>query len=84
MEANVQRMKENLKVVQGRLEDLNVKAPVDGELASLNQEIGQVIIYGTRIGTVNVLDDYKQRGQRFQKIIAAHLLSYTALRSKGY
>ncbi len=61
MEANVQRMKENLKVVQGRLDNLNVKAPVDGQLASLNQEIGQVINYGTRIGTVNVLDDYKQR-----------------------
>jgi HlyD family secretion protein len=70
MEANVQRMKENLKVVQGRLEDLNVKAPVDGELASLNQEIGQVINYGTRIGTVNVLDDYKQRVEIDEHYIA--------------
>ncbi len=70
MEANVQRMKENLKVVQGRLEDLNVKAPVDGELASLNQEIGQVIGYGTRIGTVNVLDDYKQRVEIDEHYIA--------------
>jgi len=70
MEANVQRMKENLKVVQGRLENLNVKAPVDGELASLNQEIGQVINYGTRIGTVNVLDDYKQRVEIDEHYIA--------------
>ena len=70
MEANIQRMKENLKVVQGKLENLNVKAPVDGELASLNQEIGQVINYGTRIGTVNVLDDYKERVEIDEHYIA--------------
>ena len=70
MQANVERMKSNLLVVQGRLEDLNVKAPVDGELASLNQEIGQVINYGTRIGTINVLDDYKLRVEIDEHYIA--------------
>ena len=70
MESNVERMKQNLIVVQGRLDNLNVKAPVNGELASLNQEIGQVIIYGTRIGTVNVLDDYKQRVEIDEHYIA--------------
>jgi HlyD family secretion protein len=61
MEANVNRMKDNLKIIQSQMDNLNVKAPVDGELASLNQEIGEVIIYGTRIGTVNILDHYKLR-----------------------
>lgn len=70
MENNVERMKENLKVVQSRLENLNVKAPVDGELANLNPEIGQVITYGTRIGTVNVLDDYKLRVEIDEHYIA--------------
>ena len=70
MEDNVNRMKENLKVVQNRLDDLNVKAPVDGELANLNPEIGQIVTYGNRIGTVNVLDNYKQRVEIDEHYIA--------------
>ncbi len=59
MEQSVQRLESNLAFVQSRLENLQVKAPVDGELASLNPEIGEVIGYGTRIGTINILEDYK-------------------------
>ena len=70
MEENVKRMKENLKVVQGRLENLDVKAPVDGELANLNPEVGEVITYGNRIGTVNILDDYKLRVEIDEHYIA--------------
>jgi HlyD family secretion protein len=43
------------------MEDLSIKAPVDGELATLNSEIGEVINYGTRVGTINILDSYKMR-----------------------
>jgi HlyD family secretion protein len=70
MEANVNRMKENLKIIQSKMDNLNVKAPVDGELANLNQEIGEVIIYGTRIGTVNILDNYKLRVEIDEHYIA--------------
>ncbi len=59
MAASVERLEQNLAFVQSRLDNLIVKAPVDGELASLNPEIGEVINYGTRIGTINILDDYK-------------------------
>ncbi|MGE0090720.1 MAG: HlyD family secretion protein, partial [Bacteroidales bacterium] len=61
METQIRRMEDNLRVIQGRMENLKVKAPVDGELASLNPEVGEVINYGQRIGTVNILDDYKLR-----------------------
>lgn len=70
MEANVNRMKDNLKIVQSRMDNLKVKAPVDGELANLNQEIGEVINYGTRIGTVNILDNYKLRVEIDEHYIA--------------
>jgi HlyD family secretion protein len=43
------------------MEDLDIKASVDGELATLNPEIGEVINYGTRVGTINILDSYKMR-----------------------
>lgn len=61
LEESVNTMTENLKLAQKRLDNLNIKAPVDGELATLNPEIGEVINYGTRVGTINILDSYKLR-----------------------
>jgi HlyD family secretion protein len=58
---SIERMQENLHLTQRRLDDLSIKAPLDGELATLNPEIGEVINYGSRIGTINILDSYKMR-----------------------
>jgi HlyD family secretion protein len=55
------RLQKNSSIVRKRLESLEFRAPVTGELASLNLEIGQVIGMGTRLGTINVLDSYKLR-----------------------
>lgn len=70
LEVNVQRMQENLKITQGRMDNLNVKAPTNGELASLIPEIGQVIGYGFRIGAINILDNYKLRVEIDEHYIA--------------
>ncbi len=61
LEESVANMSRNLKLAQKRLDNLNIKAPVDGELATLNPEIGEVINYGNRVGTINILDSYKLR-----------------------
>jgi HlyD family secretion protein len=61
MESSVQSMEESMRIIRRRLDNLNIKATVDGELASLNPEIGEVINYGTRVGTINILDSYKLR-----------------------
>ncbi len=60
-EQSIERMQMNLNLTRRRMEDLSIKAPVDGELATLNPEIGEVVNYGTRIGTINILDSYKMR-----------------------
>jgi HlyD family secretion protein len=70
LEVNIQRMQENLKITQNRMENLNVKAPVHGELANLIPEIGQVITYGFRIGAINILEDYKLRVEIDEHYIA--------------
>ena len=59
LEKSVDRLEKSAEIVRDRLESLNVKAPVSGELAALNPEVGQVINYGARIGKINILDDYK-------------------------
>ena len=42
-----------------RLENLNVKAPADGQLGFLNAEIGESISRGQRLGMVHILTDFK-------------------------
>jgi HlyD family secretion protein len=63
LESSVSRMEKNLVLIRARLENLDIKAPVDGELATLNPEVGEVINYGTRIGTINILDSYKVKAE---------------------
>ena len=69
-EEQIDRMQNNLTYVRKRLDALDIKAPIDGELAILNPEIGQVVNYGTRIGTINVLDSYKMRVEIDEHYIA--------------
>jgi len=55
----IKRLEQSGELVRERLENLNITAPVDGELATLNPESGEVINRGTRIGKINILDNYK-------------------------
>jgi len=70
LETSVNSLIKNLEIIRGRLDNLLVKAPIDGELATLNPEIGEVIGYGTRIGTMNILDSYKLRVEIDEHYIA--------------
>ena len=70
LEISVNNMTRNLELARQRLENLNIKAPADGELATLNPEIGEVIDYGNRVGTVNILDSYKLRVEIDEHYIA--------------
>ena len=70
LEKSVSSLSNNLEIIKGRLENLNIKAPANGELASLRPEIGEVVTYGTRIGIVNILDSYKLRVEIDEHYIA--------------
>ncbi len=61
LEVSVKSMEESMRIIRRRLENLKIKASVNGELATLNPEIGEVISYGFRVGTINILDSYKLR-----------------------
>nr|WP_319401115.1 efflux RND transporter periplasmic adaptor subunit [uncultured Carboxylicivirga sp.] len=63
LESSAERMEENQDIIRQRLDNLTIKAPVTGQLAALNLEEGQVISYGTRVGKVNVLDDFKLKAK---------------------
>lgn len=70
MEASVISLNRNLEIIKKRLDNLNIRASVDGELATLNPEVGEVITYGARIGTINILDSYKLRVEIDEHYIA--------------
>jgi HlyD family secretion protein len=56
-------MRKNLDMVKDRVKNLNVSAPVDGELGLLSPEIGQNINRGENMGQINVLTAYKVTAQ---------------------
>ncbi len=50
-----------LNVMKEKVGDLIVRAPIDGQLTSLDAEIGQSKNKGERLGQIDVLDGYKVR-----------------------
>jgi len=59
LDIDLRQMRATLKLVYARLDELKVKAPVDGQLGRLDVEIGKNISQGSSIGQINVLSDYK-------------------------
>jgi HlyD family secretion protein len=59
LKTNLDNMKKNLALVRQRVENLNVRATVDGQLGLLIPEIGQSIQRGANMGQINVLTSYK-------------------------
>ncbi|MDN4754775.1 efflux RND transporter periplasmic adaptor subunit [Porphyromonadaceae bacterium W3.11] len=59
MEESLHNMRRNLELVRERTQQLNVKAPADGQLGLLDVEIGQMVAAGSKIGQVNVLSNHK-------------------------
>lgn len=56
LDENIANMKRSLALVRERLENLKIKAPVDGQLGNLDAQIGQSINAGERIGQVITAD----------------------------
>jgi HlyD family secretion protein len=61
MQQSYGRMKNALALMQRKVGDLIVRSPVDGQLTSLDAEIGQSKNKGERLGQIDVLSGYKVR-----------------------
>lgn len=59
MEQNLSSMRRNMELVHQRIENLSVKSSIDGELGMLDVVLGQSIGYGSKIGQINDLSDFK-------------------------
>jgi HlyD family secretion protein len=70
LEKSVSTLEENLNITKKQLEDLTVKAPITGQLTSLNAEIGQSIAPGANVGEIDVVDSFKVRAAIDEHYIA--------------
>ncbi|MEM8525321.1 MAG: efflux RND transporter periplasmic adaptor subunit [Bacteroidota bacterium] len=63
MKTSLDLMRRNLDFAKNSLDNLVIKAPIKGQLSSLDSEIGELINQGSRIAQIDVLDDYKIRAR---------------------
>jgi HlyD family secretion protein len=54
-------MKSTLQLMRKKVDDLTIRAPVDGQLTSLDAEIGQNKAKGANLGQIDVITGYKVR-----------------------
>lgn len=59
MEESLDNMRRNMILIRQRVENLQVKSPIDGELGLLEAVQGQNVSMGEKIGQINDLSDYK-------------------------
>ena len=59
MEESLQSMMLNIRLVRERVENLKIKAPIDGEVGMLDVALGQSLTQGMNIGQINDLTAYK-------------------------
>ena len=78
MQESVTRMKSNLDLMRKKMGDLTIKAPVAGQITSLNAEIGESKNRGQRIGQIDVLNGFKVRAN-----IDEHYISRIFTGQKG-
>ena len=87
MEDNLDNMRRNLEMVRMREDNLNVKAPVDGQLGTLEAEIGESIQKGQRIGQINVLTSHRVTSlidEHYIDRVKAGLLAHFERNDKEY
>lgn len=60
---NLALIDQNLKFLRENLQNLVIKAPIDGQLSGLNVELGQTRQRGERIAQIDVLESFKVRAR---------------------
>ncbi len=87
MGESYQQMKRTLALMRKKVGDLIVRAPVDGQLTSLDAEIGENKNKGQRLGQIDVMSGYKVRidiDEHYISRVFAGLLGNCDVAGKSY
>jgi HlyD family secretion protein len=60
---SIERLNLSLELLRRIVDNLEVRAPIDGFLSSIDAEIGENIVPGRRIGQIDQLDAFKMRAR---------------------
>ncbi|HEX2959896.1 MAG TPA: efflux RND transporter periplasmic adaptor subunit [Chitinispirillaceae bacterium] len=55
----LRRMEKNLELINEKIQALTIRAPVKGQIRSLDVEVGESKTAGQRLGQINIMDDLK-------------------------
>lgn len=75
---NLALIDQNLAFLRENLQNLVIKAPIDGQLSGLNVELGQTKQRGERIAQIDVLESFKVRAR-----IPEHYVSRVSIGLQG-
>ena len=67
---SIQRLTTSLELLRKIVESLDVRAPIDGFLSSIDAEVGENIVPGRRLGQIDQLDAFKLRANIDQFYLA--------------
>ncbi len=59
LEGDLDNMRRNMELIRQRVDNLQVRSPIDGELGLLDVVLGQSVGSGQKIGQINDLSDFK-------------------------
>lgn len=60
---SIERMQENIRMINRNLENLTIRAPISGRLSSFHAERGETRSAGENLGQIDVLEGYKLRAR---------------------
>ncbi|MBK6627359.1 MAG: efflux RND transporter periplasmic adaptor subunit [Flavobacteriales bacterium] len=75
---NLELIQQNLRFLRDNLQNLVIRAPIDGQLSGLNVELGQTRQRGERIAQIDVLESFKVRAR-----IPEHYVSRVSIGLRG-
>lgn len=78
LETSSSLIQKNLEMVKQTLDNLVIRAPIDGQLTALNAEIGETKAKGQNIGQVDVLEGYKVKANVDEHYISRIATGLTA------
>lgn len=78
LDENIRNMKRSLTLVRERLENLKIKAPIDGQVGNLNAQVGQSISAGEHIRQI-ITPDLKVQAQIDEHYVGVYFPDFPRL-----
>jgi len=69
LESSLNRMSNNLKIIEQKQDELTIKAPIAGLLSLIEMQIGESMTLGKRLGQVDVINSFRVRARIDQHYI---------------